>query len=101
MRKLIATAVFALALGAATASAAEVYVGFGPRFGPPPPPRRVMVVRPGPRHVWVPGYYRWNRGRYLWVNGYWTIPPRPHAVWAPGYWAPRRTGYVWISGYWR
>lgn len=69
MKKLICTAFFALALGAGAANAAEVFVGIGPRFGPPPPPRHVMVMRPGPRHVWVPGYYRWNRGRYTLGEG--------------------------------
>jgi YXWGXW repeat-containing protein len=98
MKKLLSIGVFALALVAADAKAAEVFV----RFGPPPPPRReVVVVRPSPRHVWIPGYYRWTGHRYAWVNGYWTMPPRPHAAWVPGYWAPRRGGQVWIGGYWR
>src|SRR5690242_2031050 len=98
MKKFLSIGVFALALAAADAKAAEVFV----RFGPPPPPRReVVVVRPSPRHVWIPGYYRWTGHRYAWVNGYWTMPPRPHAAWVPGYWAPRRGGQVWIGGYWR
>jgi len=97
MKKLLSIGAFALALTAGTASAAEVFV----RFGPPPPPREVIVARPGPRHVWVPGYYTWTGHRYRWVNGYWAMPPRSRAVWVPGAWQPRRGGHVWVSGYWR
>ena len=96
MKKLLSLGIFALALAAGEANAA-VFV----RFGPPAPPREVVVVRPGPRHVWVPGYYGWNRGRYHWVNGYWAMPPRHRAAWVPGYWTPQRGGYVWVPGYWR
>jgi hypothetical protein len=70
--------------------------------GAPPP---VIVERPGPAlhagWVWVPGYYRWNGRRYVWVGGYWTKPPRPRAIWVPGRWVPRGGGYVWVNGYWR
>lgn len=97
MKKLFSIGIFAAALAAGTANAAEVFV----RVGPPAPRREVIVARPGPRHVWVPGYYRWAGGRYYWANGYWAMPPRPHAVWVPGYWARRHGGHVWIAGYWR
>ncbi len=96
MKRLFTLGVLALALSAGVSSAA-VFV----RVGPPPPPREIIVARPGPRYVWVPGYYVWTRGRYVWTCGYWAVPPRPHAVWVPGSWAPRHGGHVWISGYWR
>jgi WXXGXW repeat (2 copies) len=67
-----------LATGAANA---QVIV----HAGPPP---AVVVERPGsplhPGWVWMPGYYRWNGRRYIWVGGYWAKPPRPRAVWIPG-----------------
>ncbi len=97
MKRIFCIGVFALALAAGGANAAQVFV----RFGPPPPPREVVVVRPGRRYVWIPGYYRWVGNRYLWTRGYWALPPRPHAVWVPGYWAARPGGHVWIAGYWR
>lgn len=97
MKRLLLTSVMGLALMAGGASAAEIYV----RFGPPPPPREVIVMRPGPRHVWVPGYYRWTGNHYHWVKGCWRKPPRGRMVWVPGHWVPRRGGYVWIAGYWR
>lgn len=97
MKRFIAIGVFALALTSGVANAADVFV----RFGPPPPPREVVVVQPSRRHVWVPGYYQWHHGRYVWTNGYWAVPPRGRAAWVPGYWAPRRGGYIWFSGHWR
>ena len=97
MKRLLLSAVFAVALGVPAAQAAA-YVRFGP---PPPPVHQVVVARPGPRHAWVPGYYRWHGARYVWAPGYWAVPPRPRAVWVPGYWAHRPAGYVWIAGFWR
>jgi len=97
MKKLFGIGVFALALAATSANAAEVFV----RFGPPPPPREVIVVRPGPRHVWVPGYYRYAGRNYRWVPGRWVVPPRHRTHWVPGHWAPRRGGHVWVGVYWR
>ena len=97
MKRLIGIGVFALALTAVGANAAEVIV----RYGPPRPQREVIVARPGPRHVWVSGHHGWNGNRYTWEKGYWALPPRPHAVWVPGQWVPRRGGHVWIAGYWR
>jgi hypothetical protein len=97
MKKLLCLTAFAITLGLGAGRAAQVFV----RVGPPLPPREVMVVRPSPRHVWVPGYYRWAGARYVWRAGYWAIPPRPHAVWVPGAWRHRRAGYVWVGGYWR
>ena len=97
MKKLLAIAAFAVALAVPAAQASGVYV----RFGPPPRAREVVVVRPGPRHVWVPGYYRYSGARYVWAPGYWAIPPRHRTAWVAGYWAHRPGGYVWIAGYWR
>ena len=84
-----------LCIGAANA---QVVV----RVGPPPP---VIVERPGRAlhagWVWIPGYYRWNGRRYIWVPGRWAAPPRPRAIWIPGRWVPRGGGWVYINGYWR
>jgi hypothetical protein len=97
MKKNLAMAVLALALTGGAVSAGEFFV----RFGPPPPPMEMMGMRPGPRHMYTRGHYRWTGRHYKWVRGYWVMPPRPRAVWVPGNWAPRRGGHVFIGGYWR
>ena len=68
-------------------------------------PPRVVVERPlpppGPRYVWLPGYYRWNGIRYIWVPGRYVIPPRPGVVWIAPRWIQRNGTWVFIRGYWR
>lgn len=48
---------------------------------------------PTVQHVWVTGYWWWGPPGYLWVPGYWVIPPYPAYVYVPGYW-------YWGPGYW-
>jgi hypothetical protein len=97
MRTLLSTLLLgtSLAIGAANA---QVYVRVGP---PPPPPREVVTVRPGPRHVWVPGSYRWDGNRYYWQAGNWMVPPGRYHRWIPGHWVNSRRGYYWVDGHWR
>jgi len=72
------------------------------RVGPPPPPRGIVVGRaPHRGYVYQPGYYRWDRGRYVWVGGVWVRPPYGGAVWVPGMWRSGPGGYVWVPGHWR
>ena len=35
----------------------------------PPPPRVVVAPTARRGYVWVPGYWRWNGHRHIWVNG--------------------------------
>ena len=79
------------------ASAQRIYV----RVGPPRPVIERRIAAPGPRHVWVPGAYRWRARRYAWSPGYWALPPRPRAVWVPGYWDRDRRGWFFVEGRWR
>jgi len=95
-RFLLATA-FAIGLSVSAAHATATYV----RVEPPAPMREVVVTRPTPRHVWIPGYYRWSGAGYVWAPGYWAVPPRTRTTWVPGYWAHMPDGYVWMTGYWR
>jgi hypothetical protein len=71
------------------------------RIGPPAPIVERVVVAPGPGYVWVPGFYRWDGGRYIWVAGHHVRPPRGRAVWAPGHWTHARQGWYWVDGRWR
>jgi hypothetical protein len=67
-----------------------------------PPPARVEVIeRPGPRHVWVDGVYRYRGGNYVWVPGRWVVPPRSRSAWVPGRWVHTPRGWRYVDGHWR
>jgi hypothetical protein len=94
----VAAAVLGAMLAASAAEAARVYVS----IAPPAPIVEVQTVAPGPGHVWVAGYHRWDGHAYIWVPGRWALPPRPHAVWVAGHWNHHHAhGYYWVEGHWR
>lgn len=99
VRGFLAAAVLAAVLsGARVASADRVII----RVEPPAPRHEVIITRPGRDHVWVPGYWSWDGGAYVWVGGSWQLPPRRHARWVPGrYRHFRHGGWEWIPGHWR
>ena len=97
MHKLLLMSVLGLGLGIGASQAAEVVVQVGP-------PRAIVehrVPRPGPRHVWIAGYHRWDGHAYVWEPGRWEVPPREHAVWVAPRWQHRHDGYVFVEGRWR
>lgn len=96
-RSLSLLASLGLALSAATyapASQARTYVSVGLRVDVPPPPVRVVHVRPRRGYVWAPGYWRWQgrAHRYVWVDGYW-VRARPGHRYRPAHWV--RDGRDW------
>jgi hypothetical protein len=60
----------------------------------------VMEAGPSPRHMWIPGHWKWE-GEWVWMKGHWEVPPRERADWVPGHWAERPRGWVWVEGHWR
>lgn len=84
------------AVGCAGASG-RVYV----RTGPPPLRAEVVGVSPGPGYVWVPGYYSYERGAYVWVGGRYMRAPRARARWVPAHWERNRRGWYFVEGHWR
>jgi hypothetical protein len=68
---------------------------------PPPPPYEVIGVAPSPYHVWVPGYYSYNRGHYVYTKGFYRIPPRGKKYYVQGNWRNTSRGYKRDKGYWR
>lgn len=67
---------------------------------PPPPPQREMILeRPSPVAVWIPGYWSWRGNRHVWIGGHWEQPPRERAVWVAPRWEQRGNGYVLIQGF--
>src|SRR2546421_673691 len=58
---------------------------------PPPAPRvEVQPPPPGPRMVWVPGHWGWERDQYVWLGGKYMEPPREHAACTAVRWMHRR-----------
>jgi hypothetical protein len=53
---------------------------------------------PSADHVWVPGTWVY-RTRYVWQPGYWIVP-QPNWVWVPSYYAWTPGGFVFAGGYW-
>ncbi len=91
-RKMLA----ALLLAAGSAFAADVSVGI--RIGPPPPPRvvRVRPIAPGAGYMWVEGYWYPVGNHYKWHDGSWTRPPYESYRWV----SPRHDGERYYGGYW-
>jgi len=87
------------------APAASAYTRVGVRVYAPLPPLRHerLVVRPGPRYVWVPGYWTWEpyRRHYVWVGGRWLVPPHPRAIWVAPRVVYRHHHSYYYGGYWR
>lgn len=56
--------------------------------------------QPSPDHAWVSGYWWWKNNAYVWVPGYWAIPPRKKYVYVPGYWRYQGSQWVFNRGGW-
>jgi len=89
-------AMIAIAASAPSARSQAVYV----KVGTPPIPHEVVVARPGPAYVWVPGYQAWRGGAYVFVPGHWVVPPAPYHVWVAGRWVSSPRGWYWVPGHW-
>ena len=94
--KLMKRKLLAMMLLAAGAVFSQISIGI--RIGPPPPVRvlRVRPVAPGPGYFWVDGYWYPVGNHYKWHNGYWTLPPYPGARWV----MPHHDGDRFFDGYW-
>ena len=92
-------AVLAATIAPSGASAAtRIYV----KIGPPAAVVEVRPVAPGPRHVWIAGYHRWDGHVYVWVPGRWEQPPAHYTAWAPGHWSHHHSnGWYWVDGHWK
>jgi hypothetical protein len=92
-------AVVATALFLSAASPASAGVGVDITIAPPAPR---VVVAPPPRagYVWAPGYWRWDGGRHVWVDGRW-MRARRNFHWMPEHWDEGRHGhYHFVPGHW-
>jgi len=59
------------------------------------------LPRPGVEFVWVPGYWHWRGGAYVWIGGRWDRPQEEGAIWITPRW--RHHGHRWVfePGRWR
>ena len=48
--------------------------------------------------IWIGPEWRWQRGAYVCVPGYWSKPGRRKGQWKQGYWKYTRRGYIWVPG---
>ena len=58
---------------------------------------QIHIIGPSPRPglVFIPGYYYWNAGTYVWIDPIWTPPPLVGAVWIQPNWM-----FDWPNGEW-
>lgn len=67
---------------------------------PPALQTEVVLARPSPDHMWVPGYWTWRDGRYEWMAGHWEVPPHSNSTWIAPHYEPENGGYRYYEGYW-
>lgn len=89
---------FGLVLAGVFALSCAPRVVYAP-VAPPPPKHEVVPPKPHPRAVWIPGHWKWVRGRYVWVPGHWELRPKGKR-WVPGHWKKTPRGWRWIPGHW-
>ena len=56
--------------------------------------------QPSPDHVWATGYWWWTNRTYMWVPGYWVVPPQKNHVYVSGYWTYKGNQWVYVRGGW-
>ena len=67
---------------------------------PPTLQQEVVLARPSPQHVWLPGYWTWRNDRYEWMAGHWELPPTSSTVWVAPRWEQQGNAYKFYEGYW-
>ena len=65
----------------------------------PPAPRVVVVPEPRAGYVWAPGYWRWDGGQHVWIEGRW-LPERRGYRWVPDRWDERGGRWYFEEGHW-
>ena len=95
MRKIALAVTAVLCLAVMSGLAADE-----PRVGPPPLRVEAPTLKPGPNHVWVPGYWKWAGVKYAWVEGRW-VKAKAGRTWVPGTWEQVGNRWVWKRGDWK
>ncbi len=95
MTRRTALLAIALATGLSRVAAAQVEL----RVVPPLRAEVIPVHPPGPRMVWEPGHWNFERGEYVWIPGRY-IPAHRFHRFAHGHWVMRGGVQVWEPGHW-
>jgi hypothetical protein len=93
---LLIVMIIALITADSTAQHVRVQMNFpiGVAVNPPGPP-------PFAGAIWIGPEWRWNRGNYVCVPGYWSKPRHHRKYWKAGHWKYTKRGYVWVPGRWK
>lgn len=78
---------------------ANIYYDYDFRRG-----RRIKVnrgIRPSNRHIWVSGYWQYDRRlrRDVWIGGHWSLR-RTYHRWIPAHYQVFNGARIWIEGCW-
>jgi len=68
-----------------------------PRNAPPADPYEPPQTRPN--QVWVPGFYKWSNGAYVWEHGHFENV-RPSQRFERGHWEKRGDRWAFVEGTW-
>jgi hypothetical protein len=71
---------------------------------PEAPPAIIVEYRSAPpseHHVWIDGYWDWNKDRYVWQRGHWQLPPHEGTTWIPPRYERHEHGNRYLPGHWR
>ncbi|MGE0798515.1 MAG: hypothetical protein AB7G13_06165 [Lautropia sp.] len=101
-RRLLRFTLLAAGLGASALTlpaVSQARTDLSIRIGPPPPPRFERVPPPRRSHVWSPGHWELQRGRYVWIGGVW-LRARPGYVYQAPAWQQRDGRWSYRSGHW-
>jgi hypothetical protein len=100
LKKLTTVMLPAVAATALLISASPAFSGVGIDITiAPPAPRVVEAPPPRAGFVWAPGYWRWDGGRHVWVDGHW-MRERRGSHWQPEHWDERHGHYRFVPGHW-
>jgi hypothetical protein len=81
---------------------ADVAGGLTARAPRPPPTARYEERPPAPvaAAVWTPGYWQWDGGAFVWIEGAWRVAPSGRHRWRAPTWRASASGAIFVPGGW-
>ena len=110
MQKRLARLVIPVVLAMFSCAPAFSQIRIGVELGPvhiriapePPPPMRMerRMERPGPRYMWIPGYWDRQGDRWEWLSGRWEEPNQRGSRWIRPQYRQDGGAYRYEPGRW-